>query len=98
MPLRLELAFSPGLLVGDQFLLQAEPGGSMTVRNGAVALRTEDGNEIRVSPCFAEHQVMRRMGGAWPESPERFTVYLTCVTPAERTITFDCGPVGTAVL
>ena len=92
VPLRLELAFTPGLLAGDQFLMKAEPGGSMTVRNGTVAMRTEAGDEIRVSPCFAEHQVLRRMGGAWPESAERFTVYLTCVTPADRTITFLCGP------
>ena len=86
VPLRLELSFSPGVLRGEQFVMDAKPGGSILLTGGRAELLGESGDCLTISPCFAAHRVMNRMGGALPEDPSRFTVYLTGVTPLQQTL------------
>ena len=86
VPLRLELGFTPGLIRGETFTMDAGAGRSMYLSGGAFRLIDPSGSGFAVSPCFGRHTSRERMGGAFPESPGRFTVYCTDFTPADRTI------------
>ncbi|MCR4884375.1 MAG: hypothetical protein K6A68_12435 [Clostridiales bacterium] len=92
VPLRLELGFTPGTLRGEQFLMDAFPGGEMTVSGGAIEISDHSGHCLTVSPCFASHNVRNRMIGAYPKAEDRFTVYLTCTSPCTRQITIGTTP------
>ena len=98
VPLRLELGFTPGTLRGEQFLMEARPGGEITVSGGDIEVSSPSGHCLTVSPCFASHHVLGRMGGAFPKAEDRFTVYLTCTSPCTREITIGTRPLFPSTL
>lgn len=87
LPLRMEFSFLPGGSVRTEHFLQAAvPGGHVVVLDGTVEAQGPGSETILLGPAFAEHAVMDRMGGAYPLSPEHFTVFFTAYTPVERVI------------
>ena len=94
MPMRLEWGFLPGnILRNENFVISAGAGGCVTVVNGAVQAENERGEVLSLSPTFAEHNVQNRMGGAYPQSSEHFTVYFAAYTPFEKVIHIGTEPV-----
>ncbi len=91
VPLRLELGFTPGELRTESLRMRAAPGGEATVLSGSVQMTGKD-HTLSVGPCFARHNVCSRMGGAFPRANDRFTVYLTDITPCERTLRISDAP------
>ena len=87
LPLRLEFAFLPGGYVRTEHFVQAaNPGGEITAVDGTVEAMGPRGETILIGPAFAEHNVLRRMGGAYPQSPGHYTVYFTAYTPVDKVI------------
>ena len=86
VPLRMELAFTPGLLRGEQFLTEADAGRALTLLGGAAEMSYASGECFRLENGFAEHNNQRRMTQALPQDPDRFTLYLTCYTPGEKSL------------
>ena len=85
VPLRLELGYEPGaVLRGGQFITPGTPGQWLTLAGGPLEACWPGGDILTLDRGFAEHGVTRRMGGAYPLSEERFTVFLTAYTPCER--------------
>ena len=94
VPMRLEWGFLPGnILRNENFVISAGAGGCVTVVNGAVQAENERGEVLSLSPAFAEHNVQNRMGGAYPQSSEHFTVYFAAYTPFEKVIHIGTEPV-----
>ncbi|HPF87250.1 MAG TPA: hypothetical protein PK537_04250 [Candidatus Limiplasma sp.] len=86
LPLRVEIGFLPGCQVrGDDFLLEGKAGQSITMRGGDVEVKNHHGEIITLSPTFGRHNVQSRSGGAYPQSPDHFTLYMTDYTPVDRT-------------
>ena len=93
VPVRLEWGFMPGNEIrSESFLLEAVPGGSMTVCAGSVQARNEAGDVLTLSPAFARHNVQNRMGGAYPLSSEHFTLFFADYSPFERVIHIGTKP------
>lgn len=87
LPLRLEFAFLPGGYVRTEHFLQAAaPGACVTVLDGEVEAMGSSGETIVLGPAFAEHNVLNRMGGAYPLSQEHYTIIFTAYTPVGRVI------------
>ena len=87
VPARFELAFAPGSEVrNENFVLTGAAGGQITVLDGRLQATDEAGDAVTIAPCFAAHNMQRRLGGAYPLSPSCFNVFLTDHTPFDRTI------------
>jgi len=87
LPLRVELGFLPDCQVcGEDFLLDGKAGQCVTMRGGNVRVKSRGGEIITLSPAFGCHNVQARSGGAYPQSPDHFTLYMTDYTPVDRTI------------
>ena len=94
VPVRLEWGFLPdNALRSEHFVIEASPGGSMTVCGGTLQAQNSKGETLTVGPAFARHNVQFRMGGAYPLSREHFTVFFTELTPFERVIHIGSSPV-----
>ena len=94
VPLRLEWGFLPGnILRNENFVLSTTPGGSITAVGGKLQAENERGEVLTLNPAFAEHFVQNRMGGAYPQSGEHFTVYFAAYTPFEKVIHIGTKPV-----
>ena len=87
----MELAFTPGFLRGEQFLMEADAGKALTLLSGAAEMSYASGECFRLENGFAEHNNQRRMTQALPQYPDRFTVYLTCYTPGEKSLSIRTG-------
>lgn len=93
VPIRLEWGFLPGCrLRNEHFMLDATPGGSMTVCGGRLQATDQNGDCITIGPAFARHSVRTRMGGAYPLSENHFTAFFTDYSPFERVIRVDAKP------
>ena len=92
VPLRLEAAFTGGEVRTESLVMQAVPGGEITLLSGTMQLTGSEGDILTLGPCFGTHHVLGRMGGALPRSESRFTVYLTDVTPSARELTIGSSP------
>ena len=94
VPVRLEWGVLPGSRIrSESFLLDAAPGGSMTVCGGTVQLTSGSGDILTLGPAFARHNVLNRMGGAYPLSSEHFTLFFTDYSPFEQMIHIGTSPV-----
>ena len=94
VPVRLEWGMLPGcVLRGDEFMLDTTAGGSMTVSGGKLQIRNRKDEFITISPAFAEHRVLNRMGGAYPLSQGHFTVFFAGFSPFEKVIHIGTEPV-----
>lgn len=91
VPLRMEAAFTPGSLRTDQLLMEANAGQGLTLMKGCAEMTGREGGCLRLEEGFAEHNNQRRMTGAMAQDPDRFTVYLTCYTPAEKKLRILAG-------
>ena len=92
--MRLEWGFLPGhILRNENFVLATTSGGSITAAGGKLQAENERGEALTLSPAFAEHFVLNRMGGAYPQSGEHFTVYFAAYTPFEKVIHIGTKPV-----
>lgn len=93
VPVRLEWGFLPDCrLRNESFVIDALPGGCMTVCSGQVQALNRRGDCVTVGPAFARHNAQDRMGGAYPLSGDRFTVFFTDYTPFERTVRIGVAP------
>ena len=93
LPLRVEVGFEAGCKVRTpSFLLDGKAGESITLLSGQAEVTGPGGEVITLSPAFGEHNFMARSGGAYPQSPEHFTVYLTAYTPVDRVIHIGTTP------
>lgn len=93
LPLRVELGFPPDCQVrSDSFILQGKAGESITLLRGDAEVRGAAGEVIALSPAFGLHNVQARSGGAYPQSQEHFTVYLTDYTPVDRVLKIRTVP------
>lgn len=87
LPFRLEIGVpANSALRADQFYLSGKAGECVTLRSGSVDVIGEGGEIVTISPAFAAHNVLARMGGAYPQSQEHFTLYMTDYTPVDRTL------------
>ena len=91
VPLRMEITFTPGMLRTEQILMAANAGQGLTLTGGNAEMSGPEGGCIRLEGAFAEHNNQRRMTGAMAQDPNRFTVYLTCYTPAEKRVALRAG-------
>ena len=82
----------PCLVRGEQFLMEGKAGESLTLMNGAVELSNQAGDVITLSPGFCEHGMMARSTGAYPQSPDHFTLYMTDFTPVDRVLHIGTRP------
>lgn len=93
VPIRLEWGFMPGCrLRSEGFMIDATPGGSMTVCRGRLQATDSQGDCVVVGPAFARHGVQARMGGAYPLSDSHFTAFFTDYSPFDRAIRIDTRP------
>lgn len=87
LPLRLEFSFLPGGYVRtEHFLQRALPGESINVLFGTVEACGPGGETILLESAFGAHDFRDRMGGAYPLSPNHYTVLFTAYTPVDRVI------------
>lgn len=87
LPLRVELGFLPGCEVrADNFILEGKAGEAITLLGGGLKVKSRQGDIIIVEGAFGSHNVQSRSGGAYPQSNEHFTVYMTGYTPVDRVI------------
>lgn len=85
LPLRVELGFMPNCsLRGENFVLQGKAGQSITLLKGDFEVKSSQGETISISSAFGKHNVTHRSDGAYPQSNDHFTVYLTDYTPVDR--------------
>ncbi len=99
VPVRLEWGFLPGnTLRSEHFLLDTAPGGSMTVCGGSLQAVNARGECVSVGPAFARHNVLNRMGGAYPLSEKHFTVFFTDYSPFDRTVSLRTAPVFSPII
>jgi hypothetical protein len=99
VPVRLEWGFLPGNnLRSEHFLLDTAPGGSMTVCGGSLQAVNARGECVSVGPAFARHNVLNRMGGAYPLSEKHFTVFFTDYSPFDRTVSLRTAPVFSPII
>ncbi len=93
LPLRVEIGFRAGCAVRHKdFLLEGKAGGRMFVLGGDLEVTGADGDVITLSGCFGEHANLARSDGAYPESGEHFTVYLTAYTPVDKLLHIGTTP------
>ncbi len=93
VPFRLEWGFLPGnTLRSGHFVIEAQPGGCMTVCDGSLQAQTGGKDTLTIGPAFAKHNAQFRMGGAYPLSQEHFTVFFTDLTPFEHVIHIGVKP------
>ena len=59
--------------------------------NGSIEACGPSGHCITVGPAFGAHDFTDRMGGAYPLSPNHYTVYFTAYTPVEKVIRIRAG-------
>lgn len=94
VPIRLEWGFMPGnTLRSDAFITDTVAGGGITVCSGMLQADRRPGETITLGPAFASHNVKNRMGGAYPQSPEHFTVFFTAYSPFDQVIHIGVKPV-----
>ena len=87
LPLRVELGFLPGCqLRTDHFILEGNAGESITLLQGDFEVSSAQGERISISSAFGKHNITQRSDGAYPQSAEHFTVYLTDYTPVDRVL------------
>lgn len=87
LPLRAEFSFLPGGYVRtEHFIQRSLPGESINVLSGMVEACGEKGECILLDSAFGAHDFRDRMGGAYPLSPNHYTVFFTAYTPVEKTI------------
>lgn len=87
VPLRVEFAFLPGGYVRtEHFLQRTIPGESVNILDGTVEAMGPEGETIVIDGAFGRHDFRDRMGGAYPLSPNHYTMLFTAYTPFERTI------------
>ena len=88
LPLRLEFSFLPGGYVRTKHFIQKTlPGESINVLDGTVEAMGPNGETILLEQAFGAHDFRDRMGGAYPLSPNHYTVLFTAYTPVEQTFT-----------
>ncbi len=93
LPLRVELGFPPDCQIrSDSFIMTGKAGESMTLLQGDLEVRSAAGDTVSLSPVFARHNQLARSDGAYPQSPEHFTIFLTDYTPVDRTIVIRTAP------
>ena len=88
VPIRLEFGFTPGHVRGSQFLLEGEAGKTLTLTGGSLEVTDDAFGRLTLSPAFGEHNLASRMGGAYPVSPDRFTVYSGLTSPVQETLAY----------
>ncbi len=87
LPLRCEFAFLPGGYVRTKhFIQRTRPGESVTVMDGLLEAAGPEGETILLDSAFGAHDFRDRMGGAYPLSPNHYTVFFTAYTPVDRVI------------
>ena len=89
LPLREELGLLPGGYVRtEHFVTDAAAGGSVLALDGTVEAVGPGGEAVAIGPAFGEHFVKNRMGGAYPLSPNHFTVFFTGYTSVQKRFSF----------
>lgn len=92
LPLRVEIGLLPGgRIATPHFMQRMRPGESVTIADGDIEAAGPGGEHIQISGAFARHDVQNRMGGAYPLSPQHYTVFLTDYTPVCRTLAIRAG-------
>lgn len=87
LPFRVELGFLPGCeMRTDSMILSGKAGESITLLKGEAELKAPTGETITISDAFGRHNALMRSGGAYPQSNDHFTVYLTDYTPVDRVL------------
>ncbi len=87
LPLRVELGFLPNCEIKtDSLILTGKAGEAITLLKGDAQVKSTKGEIISIMDTFGSHNVMARSGGAYPQSEEHFTIYLTDYTPVDRVL------------
>ncbi|MBQ9308084.1 MAG: hypothetical protein IJ229_09180 [Clostridia bacterium] len=93
VPLRLELGIAGQEIRSESFVIPCIPGAGMTVCAGNLEVHGAGEDVLTIGPCFASHNVLSAMGGAFRHSADRFVVNLTDHTPCTHTITLGSAPI-----
>lgn len=87
VPLRVEFGFEAGSVMRTAaVILMGKAGDAATLVSGAAELTGPRGEVITLSPGFAQHNDLSRRDGAYPQSAQHFTVYMTAYSPLEQVI------------
>ena len=87
LPLRVEIGFPAGSkLRSESFLMEGKQGESLLLAKGPLEVTAPSGEQMLLSDGFAEHAALGRSDGAYPQSAEHFTVYMTAYTPVDKTL------------
>ncbi len=93
LPLRVEIGFPAGSkLRSRSFLMDGKGGQSLLLAEGPLEVLAPTGERMVLSDGFAEHAALGRSDGAYPESAEHFTVYMTAYTPVDKTLHIGTSP------
>ena len=94
VPLRVELGFeADSVLRTPSVIIHGKAGDAATLVSGDAELTGPRGEAITLSPGFAQHNSLSRRDGAYPQSAQHFTVYMTAYSPIDQT--FHIGTRGT---
>jgi hypothetical protein len=87
LPLRVEIGFAaPCRVRTDSFLLDGKAGESIVALRGYAEVAGPRGEMITIGPLFGSHGLLGRSEGAYPQSGDHFTMYLTATTPVDKTL------------
>jgi hypothetical protein len=87
LPLRVEIGFAaPCRLRTDSFLMEGKAGESIVMLRGDAEVTGPGGEAITIGPLFGSHGLLGRSDGAYQQSGEHFTMYLTAMTPVDQTL------------
>jgi hypothetical protein len=93
LPLRVEIGFAaPCSVRTDSFLLEGKAGESIVMLRGEAEVAGSGGEIISIGPLFGSHGLLGRSDGAYPQSGEHFTMFLTAVTPVDHTLKIRAAP------
>ncbi|MDF2959610.1 MAG: hypothetical protein K0S39_1345 [Paenibacillus sp.] len=91
VPCKLEFIFeSGGMLETGDTLIPGEAGRTVILKNGGAIYRL-DGEPIRLQGGFGEHAYTSTMRGTEANSKDKFTVYMTDLTPVRRQVSISSG-------
>ena len=86
VPLRVELGFEAGSeLRTPSVIIHGKAGDAATLVSGDAELTGPRGEVITLSSGFAQHNSLSRRDGAYPQSAQHFTVYMTAYSPVDQT-------------
>jgi hypothetical protein len=94
VPLRFEMALSPGAFVeSEAFYAAAKAGEAILAKSGMLRIR-KDLDAMELGPAFCEHHDIGGTYGSKARSPEHFTIYSTAFTPVDKAFSFRSVPPG----